>query len=138
MLVHRPNLKSDPFGSTGMRRKHEWCPSQVAALASPDTWCWRSERLIRRAAQITSGSVAGVVKDAQGGAVPGATVELISEQRGTRLAPVVTGNTGDFSFQNVVADTYTVEVTMSGFKTFRRTGVAVSAGDRLAIGVAHD
>ena len=86
-------------------------------------------------AQITSGSVAGVIKDTQGGAVPGATVELISERRGTRLAPVVTGNTGDFSFQNVVADTYTVEVTMSGFKTFRRTGVAVSAGDRLAIGV---
>ncbi len=86
-------------------------------------------------AQITSGSVAGAVRDAQGGAVPGATVVLISEQRGIRLAPVVTGGTGDFSFQNVAADTYTVEVTMSGFKTFRRTGVAVSPGDRLAIGV---
>lgn len=35
-------------------------------------------------AQIASGSVAGVIKDGQGGVVPGATVELISEQRGTK------------------------------------------------------
>jgi len=49
--------------------------------------------------QITSGSVAGVIKDGQGGVVPGATVELITEQRGTMIAPVVTGSTGDFAFQ---------------------------------------
>ena len=40
-------------------------------------------------AQITTGNVTGTVKDAQGGVVPGATVVLISEARGTKLAPVV-------------------------------------------------
>jgi len=39
-------------------------------------------------AQITTGTIAGSVKDDQGLAVPGATVTLISEARGTRTAPV--------------------------------------------------
>ena len=38
-------------------------------------------------AQITTGTVAGTVKDAQGGVVPGATVVLISETKGTKSAP---------------------------------------------------
>ena len=38
-------------------------------------------------AQITTGNVAGTVKDAQGGVVPGATVVLVSETKGTKSAP---------------------------------------------------
>ena len=60
-------------------------------------------------AQITTGTVAGSVKDDQGLAVPGASVTLISEARGTRMAPVVTNATGDFVVPNVTPDTYTVE-----------------------------
>ena len=71
-------------------------------------------------AQITTGNITGTVKDAQGGVVPGATVVLISEARGTKLAPVTTNETGDYVFPNVTADTYTVEVTMDGFKTVAR------------------
>jgi hypothetical protein len=55
------------------------------------------------AAQITTGSVSGVVKDAQGGVIPGATVVLISEARGTRSAPVVTNETGPTSRQTPTA-----------------------------------
>ena len=35
-------------------------------------------------AQITTGTVSGTVKDAQGATVPGATVVLISETKGTK------------------------------------------------------
>ncbi len=84
-------------------------------------------------AQITTGNVAGTVKDAQGGVVPGATVVLISETKGTKSAPAVTSTTGDYVFPNVTADTYTVEVTMEGFKTLTRKGVRVSGADRVAI-----
>ena len=45
-------------------------------------------------AQITTGSVTGVVVDAQGGVIPGANVVLISETQGTRMAPVVTNTAG--------------------------------------------
>ncbi len=52
-------------------------------------------------AQITTGVLAGTVKDAQGGVVPGATVTLISDTQATKSAPVVTSGTGDFVFPNV-------------------------------------
>ena len=85
------------------------------------------------AAQITTGTVSGNVKDAQGGVIPGATVVLISETRGTKSAPAVTNETGDYVFPNVTPDTYTVEVTLEAFKTVKRTGIAVSGGDRVGI-----
>ena len=70
-------------------------------------------------AQITTGSIAGTIKDAQGGVIPGATVILISESQNTQSAPVVTNETGDFVFVNVKSDTYSLEVTMPSFKTIR-------------------
>jgi hypothetical protein len=59
---------------------------------------------------------------------------LISEARGTMSTPVVTNATGDFVFPNVTNDTYTIRVSMDGFKTSERKGVTVSPGDRLAVG----
>jgi hypothetical protein len=85
-------------------------------------------------AQITTGTVSGTVKDAQGGVIPGATVVLTSDTRGTKLAPTITNESGDFVIPNVTADTYTVEVTLEGFRTVKRTGVAVSGGDRVGLG----
>ena len=88
---------------------------------------------IPASAQITTGTVAGTIKDAQGAVIPGATVVLISEARGTKSAPVTSSGTGDFVFPNVTPDTYTLEVTMDGFRTARRSGVRVSGGDRVAV-----
>src|SRR6266852_6051997 len=84
-------------------------------------------------AQITTGTVSGNVKDAQGGVIPGATVVLVSETRGTKSAPAVTNETGNYVFPNVTPDTYTVEVSLEAFKAVRRTGIAVSGGDRVGI-----
>ena len=66
--------------------------------------------------------------------IPGATVVLISESRGTRSEPAITNPTGDFVFPNVTVDTYTIEVTMPSFSTLKRTGVPVSAGSRVTVG----
>ena len=85
-------------------------------------------------AQVNTGTVLGTVKDAQGGVIPGATATLISEARGTRSAPVVTNENGDFVFANVAADTYTLEVALESFKTSQRAGVAVSPGTRVTVG----
>src|SRR5262249_31572612 len=82
-------------------------------------------------AQVTTATVPGTVKDATGATLPGATVSLISETRGTRLPDVVTNTNGDFVFPNVTADTYVVQITLDGFKTLRRGGIAVSPGDRV-------
>src|SRR5262245_35864090 len=84
-------------------------------------------------AQITTGNVTGTVKDGQGAVVPGATVTLIDEARGTKLAPAVTDDTGAYVFPNVTAATYTIEVTLAGFKTAQRKGLPVSGGDRVSV-----
>src|SRR5580765_7706454 len=84
-------------------------------------------------AQITTGTVTGTVKDPTGLSIPGATVVLISETRGTKSAPAVTNETGDYVFPNVLADSYTVEITLEAFKTVRRNNVAVSGGDRVGV-----
>ena len=68
-------------------------------------------------AQITTGTVTGSVKDPTGAVIPGATVVLTSETRGTKSAPAVTNEAGTYVFPNVTPDTYTVEVTLQGFKT---------------------
>ena len=47
-------------------------------------------------AQITTGTISGTVRDEQGGVIPGATVVLISETRGTRSAPAVTNEAGSY------------------------------------------
>jgi hypothetical protein len=85
-------------------------------------------------AQLTTGSIAGTIKDPQGGVIPAATVTLISETRGTQLVDATTNTSGDFVFANVPPDRYTIQVTMDGFKTLRKEGVSVSAGDRSTVG----
>jgi hypothetical protein len=82
----------------------------------------------------TGGTVTGTIHDSQGGVIPGATVVLISESRGTRGNPAVTNATGNYVLPNITPDTYTVEVSMPGFRTARRTGVPVSSGERVSIG----
>jgi outer membrane receptor protein involved in Fe transport len=84
-------------------------------------------------AQITTGTVSGSIKDPTGAVIPGATVVLVSETRGTRSTPAITNESGDYVFPNVTPDTYTVEVTLDAFKTVRRTGIAVSGGDHVGI-----
>ena len=105
-----------------------WSRSAFCALA------WLAVCVSVAVAQVNTGTVLGTVKDGQGGVVPGATVTLISEARGTRSAPVVTNANGDFVFANVTADTYTVEVVLESFKTSQQSGVSVSPGTRVAVG----
>jgi hypothetical protein len=84
-------------------------------------------------AQITNATVTGVVSDTSGGAIPGATVTLVSASRGTET-DVVTADDGRFVFPSVQADTYLVRVVLAGFKTLERRNVVVTPGDRIALG----
>jgi hypothetical protein len=84
------------------------------------------------AAQVTSGTVVGSVRDSSGGVIPGATVTLVSATRGTTI-DTTTNENGDFTFPNAPGDTYTVRVTMDGFKTLERQNVPLSPGDRVVV-----
>ena len=84
-------------------------------------------------AQTTSASVSGTVKDAQGGVLPGVTVVLTSESKGTAQTAVTDG-LGTFLFAFVPPDAYAVKVSLEGFQTLEETHVKVNANDRLAVG----
>ena len=84
-------------------------------------------------AQITNGTVSGSVKDNSAAVIPGATVTLASATRGTSQE-TTTSAEGDFVFPAVQADTYTLKVTLSGFKTLERPGIVVHAGDKISLG----
>ena len=78
-------------------------------------------------AQILYGSVVGVVKDPQGGFVPGATVTITNKETGlTRDA--VTDTQGNYNFNNVLAGSYDVKVTLQGFRENVRSAVPVTIG----------
>ena len=84
-------------------------------------------------AQTTSASVSGTVQDSQGGVLPGVTVTLTSRTQGNVLT-AVTDEGGRFVFPIVRPDTYTLQVTLQGFKTLERTNVVVNANDKLSTG----
>src|SRR5262245_59157216 len=106
-----------------------WKSTAVLALAL----CLAGGLAAPASAQITTGAVTGTVTDAQGGVIPGATVIIISETQGTKSSPVVTNTEGRYVIPNVTVDTYTVQVTMVGFRTLSRQGVRVSGGDRVLV-----
>ncbi len=85
-------------------------------------------------AQTSSGSIAGTVRDAQGGAVPGVTVTLVNNQRGDTLT-VTTQETGYFTFPQLQPGAYTLRVALEGFKTVERTNVVLNANDKLNAGI---
>src|SRR5262249_5056356 len=106
--------------------------TRTMLAAAGIAWCLFACPIV---AQITTGTLSGTIKDSQDAVVPGATVTLFSETRGTRASDTVTNADGDFVFINVAPDRYTLQVSLDGFKTLRRTGITVSVGDRLGIGV---
>ncbi len=84
-------------------------------------------------AQTTSASVSGSVRDAQGGMLPGATVTLTSRTQSNTLT-AVTDAEGRFVFPIVRPDTYSLQVSLQGFKTLEQTNVVVNANDKFSTG----
>ncbi len=81
------------------------------------------------AQNITTGTLTGVVMDAQKGVLPGATVTAVHVPTGTTYEAVTQAD-GRFTMNAVrVGGPYTVKVTMSGFKTQELTNVVVALGE---------
>ena len=73
------------------------------------------------AAQVLYGSIVGTVTDESNLAVPGATVTITHAE--TNQARETTSNeTGNYTFPNVAAGTYRVEVALPGFQIVPRAG----------------
>ena len=78
-------------------------------------------------AQETTAGIQGTVKDKSGAVVSGATIEvtgpaLIGVQRAT------TDSAGAYRLSQLPPGEYTLTVNMQGFRAYRQTGIALSAG----------
>jgi hypothetical protein len=83
-------------------------------------------------AQGVTAHVSGVVQDASGGVVPGATVRITNQDTSWHRE-VVTGSEGRFVFVDVLAGTYRVRATLNGFKTVERANELVGSTDRVEL-----
>ncbi len=84
--------------------------------------------------QSTQGGVRGTVTDAQGAAVPGAKVVLISQGTG-EPRNAVTNNDGIYDFPDVIPATYNVMAESPSFKKFERTNVLVGTQEFVTVDV---
>jgi hypothetical protein len=81
---------------------------------------------------VTTGSLAGVVTDVQGGALPGATVVATHTPTGT-VYEAVTDGEGRFNMLNLRVGPYSVAVAMSGFKKEEQKDVPVTLGEQRSV-----
>lgn len=81
-------------------------------------------------AQRTTATFAGIVTDNSGGVLPGVDVELSNEGTGI-VERQVTSMTGEFIFNYVPGGTYTLSISITGFKTYKATGISLGAAQNV-------
>jgi len=86
-------------------------------------------------AQAVYGSVFGTVTDKTGAVVPGATVTVTDEAKGT-VVTVTSNESGDYTVSHLIPDTYDLKVDIKGFKSYLNKGVVVAADTAPRVDVA--
>src|SRR3954469_20179388 len=71
--------------------------------------------------------IAGVVKDATGGVLPGVTVEASSDALIERTRSVVTDGEGQYRIVDLRPGLYELSFSLAGFNAVRRTGIQLPA-----------
>jgi hypothetical protein len=82
-------------------------------------------------AQGLTGQISGTLTDSQGGAVTGATVEVINEET-AQSRSVTADSEGHFIVTQLLPGTYTLKVTANGFKKFEQKGIILTANERVS------
>jgi hypothetical protein len=84
------------------------------------------------AAQSGSGVISDIVQDASGGALPGATVEVVNDATGVRTA-TVSNEEGVYRSSGLVPGSYTLDATRSGFAAVKRGPIVLAVAQVLAL-----
>jgi hypothetical protein len=82
--------------------------------------------LLVPSAAYAQAAITGVVRDASGGVLPGATVEAASPALIEKVRSVVTDASGQYRIVDLRPGTYTVTATLQGFTTLKREGIELS------------
>ena len=81
-----------------------------------------------------AGQIVGVVRDASGGMVPGATVTATETGTGF-VRTAVTSNDGQYVLTNLRPTEYEVSAEATGFRAFRRAGIELLASQSLTVNI---
>jgi outer membrane receptor protein involved in Fe transport len=79
-------------------------------------------------AQVDRATLAGTVTDATGAVIPGAKVEVVSQETGLRRDGL-SGANGAYGFAQLPIGSYTVTASLTGFKTVAMRDVRLGVGD---------
>jgi hypothetical protein len=86
--------------------------------------------------QEVTGSIVGTVRDANGAAVPNATVTLTDADKKVVARTVQTNDSGEFSVPNLTPGVYDVTVEAPSFKKHIESRVKLDVGDRRSVNVS--
>src|SRR5438128_11872354 len=92
--------------------------------------CLLSFSPVRLSAQVTAGSISGIVTDAGQAVVQNATVHISNEGTGVSRT-VKTDETGHFVFTNLLPAVYELTVSASGFKAAVQKGLQLQVNQNL-------
>lgn len=114
--ILNPHLKRG-----GLTMKTKWGVSSVAALVLITLVAFQAP------AQSGTAGLSGTVLDASSARIPYASV--IVRNTGSKATEITrTSETGEFSFTNLPAGTYNVEIAKAGFQLYKQENVALAAG----------
>jgi len=77
--------------------------------------------------QAITATISGTVSDSSGSVLPGAKISLTSSEHGISRV-YVTDTGGNYVFSLLPPAVYSLQVTASGFKTYKQDGIALGAG----------
>src|SRR3989442_56301 len=77
--------------------------------------------------QVVTSTLYGTVVDPNNAVIPGAVVTLLNVDRGSTVSRN-TDNAGEVTFASLPVGEYVITVEAKGFKTLKRSGVSLSAG----------
>ena len=78
-------------------------------------------------ASAQTSTIAGTVRDASGGVLPGVTVEVASPALIEKVRSATSDGTGQYKIINLRPGTYAVTFTLTGFSTVRREGIELTS-----------
>ncbi len=84
------------------------------------------------AAQVTTGTISGTVRDITGAVVPGAEITINHQETGN-VRRITTDSQGRYLVPNLALGQYSLQATTGGFQTVSRTGVRLTLGQQAVI-----
>jgi len=113
-------------------RKEGGLPLKWAAAACAALFVFGLAGVALAQTDVTTARLAGTVKDPDGGALPGATVEVKSLDTG-RVVQAVTDNRGFYRILDLEVGRYDITCELAGFATAKRSGVRLLLGSALTV-----